>query len=569
MSAEVLRSARASLRFGDWGPGYLAQGDDAAFGVVVLRPGDEFANHLHEHHTESFVVIEGSAEIWLDRQAASVVSVGDVLRAEPGRSTSCATPSTRPSGPCSSRPPGSTATRSTGPGLPTPPPSPEPPNERNTTMSAQRRSSLRPTRRRAAAALAALTASGLVLAGCASGGGVGRRRQDAQGPHRRSPGGRGQDPGGRLRRETGTKVEVEVVPYDQIQTKAILDAQSGTNNYDVIQYWYTSVGRWPRSGALEDITDWVKDDADIDADDFIQSIFGPYTQYDGKTYGLPIDGDMHVLFYNKEILERNGVEVPTTWEDVPPQPRRSPRPRRQRDLRVCVPRCQERVQHRLVVLQPPRHDDPRDDRPADAAAEHAGGRRGGAGDAGRRALRAASPLEIGFEQALPQFLSGNVAMIEFWTDLGTFAQDPEQSKVVDKWGVAPLPVGPQGHVAGALDAGWAMGISPNASDEDLAKEFVAFASSKATNEKLITTTGSGVDPIRTSTLESEKYKEFAPAVAAVAAEVFPNAQSWPTSPAAPEMLQSLNDNLALVLQGSLTAEQAMSQTWDAWQKLKG
>lgn len=84
MSAEVLRSAEASLRFGDWGPGYLAQGDDAAFGVVVLRPGDEFANHLHEHHTESFVVIEGSAEIWLDRQAASVVSVGDVLRAEPG-----------------------------------------------------------------------------------------------------------------------------------------------------------------------------------------------------------------------------------------------------------------------------------------------------------------------------------------------------------------------------------------------------------------------------------------------------------------------------------------------------
>src|SRR5690606_34838439 len=92
-----------------------------------------------------------------------------------------------------------------------------------------------------------------------------------------------------------------------------------------------------------------------------------------------------------------------------------------------------------------------------------------------------SPLEIGFEQALPQFLAGNVAMIEFWTDLGVFAQDPEQSKIVDKWGVAPLPVGPNGQVAGALNAGWAMGISPNASDEDLAKQFVAFASSKEMN----------------------------------------------------------------------------------------
>lgn len=83
MSAEVLRAADADLRFGDWGPGYLVQGDDAAFGVVVLRPGDEFANHLHEHHTESFVVLEGRAEIWLDRDTRRVVSAGDVLRAEP------------------------------------------------------------------------------------------------------------------------------------------------------------------------------------------------------------------------------------------------------------------------------------------------------------------------------------------------------------------------------------------------------------------------------------------------------------------------------------------------------
>lgn len=83
MSAAVLSSAEAELRFGDWGPGYLSQSDDAAFGVVVLRPGDEFGNHLHEHHTESFVVLAGRAEIWIDRRLRSVVSAGDVLRAEP------------------------------------------------------------------------------------------------------------------------------------------------------------------------------------------------------------------------------------------------------------------------------------------------------------------------------------------------------------------------------------------------------------------------------------------------------------------------------------------------------
>ena len=33
------------------------------------------------------------------------------------------------------------------------------------------------------------------------------------------------------------------------------------------------------------------------------------------------------------------------------------------------------------------------------------------------------------------------------------------------------------------------------------------------------------------------------------------------------MIQSLNDNLALMLQGSITAEEAMQQTWDQWQTL--
>lgn len=83
MSAEVLSTGGAELRFGDWGPGYLARSDDAAFGVIVLRPGDAFDNHLHEHHTETFIVLEGTAEIWVDRDTPVTISAGDLVRAEP------------------------------------------------------------------------------------------------------------------------------------------------------------------------------------------------------------------------------------------------------------------------------------------------------------------------------------------------------------------------------------------------------------------------------------------------------------------------------------------------------
>lgn len=84
MSAAVANVADAELRFGDWGPGYLSRTSTAAFGTVVLRPGDEFGNHLHEHHTESFVALEGVAEVWIDRTHRVELRAGDVLHAEPG-----------------------------------------------------------------------------------------------------------------------------------------------------------------------------------------------------------------------------------------------------------------------------------------------------------------------------------------------------------------------------------------------------------------------------------------------------------------------------------------------------
>lgn len=71
------------LRFDDWGPGYISQADHATFGTVVLRPGDEFANHLHEHHEESFLVMSGAAELWLDRTERLELHEGDFISCAP------------------------------------------------------------------------------------------------------------------------------------------------------------------------------------------------------------------------------------------------------------------------------------------------------------------------------------------------------------------------------------------------------------------------------------------------------------------------------------------------------
>ncbi|CAN5498578.1 extracellular solute-binding protein [soil metagenome] len=433
-------------------------------------------------------------------------------------------------------------------------------------MSVQGRMTNRRSRVGILAAASALT---LIagLAGCSAGGGGGGDADTVRLLIAQPQAGAADILKAEFEKETGKTVDLTVVPYDQIQTKAVLDVQSGANQYDAIVYWYTGVGALADAGALADITDWIA--SDIDADDFIKSIYDPYTLYDGKRYGLPIDGDTHVLFYNKDILARNGVEVPTTWDEY--------------EKAAATITANEGANgvygsaelgaksafnigstffNRLATFS----SGPIDSQFPDLSTPEALAAAQSMVDAAPAALP--SPLEIGFEQALPQFLAGNVGMMEFWTDLGVFAQDPSQSKIVDNWGVAPLPVGPEGQVSGALDAGWAIGISPNAADKALAEQFVKFATSAATNELLVTTTGSGVDPTRTSTLESAKYQAFAPEVSKVAAQVLPQAQPWPTSPKAPEMIAALSDNLALMLQGNLTPEEALAKTTEAWNALK-
>ncbi|MEI3211425.1 MAG: extracellular solute-binding protein [Lachnospiraceae bacterium] len=56
------------------------------------------------------------------------------------------------------------------------------------------------------------------------------------------------------------------------------------------------------------ITDDIKQD-------YTEAAFDRVSR-DGVIYGIPLDGDLVALYYNKEILEQNGVTPPTTWDEL-------------------------------------------------------------------------------------------------------------------------------------------------------------------------------------------------------------------------------------------------------------
>ncbi len=377
---------------------------------------------------------------------------------------------------------------------------------------------------------------------------------------------------------TGATVNVTVVPYDQVQQQATLDVQSGANELDVIDFWYTTVGALATDGILEDVTDRIEADADvIQPDDFLPAIYDTYTLYDGSRWGLPYDGDTHVLFYNEEIFELAGVTgAPETWDDYLAAAQTIT------EAGLTTADGQPIYGSAIQGFKAPiilgstysnrlagfggqyLNDDgsPALDSEAAVLAAQA------LVDASPFALP--TPLETAFEQALPAFLSGQVAQQEFWTDLGVYSQDPAQSSIIDKWGVVQIPVGGENtsHIA-PLNAGFGFGISSGSSNKELAWEFVKWATSAYINERLLLEFGSGIDPTRLSTLNSEAYIAFAPKVQAAASASLNGAFPWPTSPESPELTTKLSDELALVLQGSKSPEDALSETQAAWVETLG
>lgn len=370
-------------------------------------------------------------------------------------------------------------------------------------------------------------------------------------------------------KETGAEVNVTLVPYEEMLQKATLDVQSGAGTYDVVDQWYVNIGALADADIIVPLDD-IMEERGIEGDEFITSIFDAFSLHEGKRYALPFDGDAQTLFYNKEILERNNVEPPATWDEYAKAVQKITEAESDDGVYGAAIMAQKAP---IIIVSTyanrlagfggefldsdgkPTLDSPEAIAAAEALAEVL-------------PYALPTPSETAFDQALGAFLGGDVAFMEFWTDLGVYAQDPSQSDIVDKWGVLRLPTGGnQQNSVAALDAGFAMTISSSAKNPELAAEFLDFATSEAVNLDLITTTGTGIDPNRVATLESEEYKEFAPQVQEVATASLDGALEWPTVPQAPEMLQALADGLAEIVASGADAKSTMEAVQQEWEAL--
>lgn len=102
------------------------------------------------------------------------------------------------------------------------------------------------------------------------------------------------------------------IPFDQLKPTLTRAANAG-NFPDIAVIDNPDHASFAELGVLLDITDRVDEWGEADA-----YFDGPWRscQYQDKSYGIPNSSNCLALFYNKDMLEQQGVEPPGTWDEL-------------------------------------------------------------------------------------------------------------------------------------------------------------------------------------------------------------------------------------------------------------
>lgn len=306
---------------------------------------------------------------------------------------------------------------------------------------------------------------------------------------------------------TGIKVASEQIPEQQQRQKAVIELTSGKPSFDVVHLSYHVQKRqFEKAGWLADFSRFLKDNALTDVTltegDFSSAGLLYAKNQQGEMRSLPWSVDYWIIYWNKELFAKKGLQYPETFEDLVKAAEALTDAKEgtygfvARGLRNAnVPvwmsfllgHDAEAVDAKGNVLT----DSPE---AIEAAKLYQ-----------RLLTKAAPPGVAGFNWSECQsaFLQGKVAM---WLDGVGFApplEDPTKSRVVGKVGYGVMPRGPKAHAAATFGDGIA--VTEASQKKEAGYLYCQWAISKLMGGRLLQT-GSGV-PFRNSVLNDAEVRQ--------------------------------------------------------------
>jgi multiple sugar transport system substrate-binding protein len=414
---------------------------------------------------------------------------------------------------------------------------------------------------------------------------------------------------------TGANINIVTVPFSDLYQKTLTDLATKTNSYNAFVFDPQWMGDFVTPGYLEDLTARVKADSALQWDDIAPFFRDFSATYKGSVYALPLDGDFHMVYYRSDLLEKDNVKPPATWDDYLAVAKKyqgqdlngdgTP------DYGSCISKKRNAQAYWFIMSvagaylqskgtgQGAFFDNdtmkPLTNNEAFAAAL----------DVYKNTTQYGPPdelnLDVGDTRGL--FTSGRCALSMDWGDIGTLALDPKTSKVQDKVGALILPgstkvldrasgklvacdattcpyaVDGVNHAPYASFGGWAGAV--NAADDpkvkDAAYAFLSFVSQPAQSNVDVTLGKTGFNPYRISQFSvMDPWKKVG--MSDKAAQLYLGAIQ--ASLKSPNMVLDLrvpksNQYQGVVLDkavsqflaGEISRDEAMKQITDGWEEI--
>ena len=296
-----------------------------------------------------------------------------------------------------------------------------------------------------------------------------------------------------FKEKTGFDVEVNDVPFASFHETAMLDFASQAGSYDVVAVNLSWLGEF--APHLEPLDDRVKESG-MEVDKFIPSVYDA-CKWNDVLYGFPKAPTPNMMAYRTDLIDT----PPKTYEEYMQMAEKFNDPDNGM-YGISIPGKKEQYAVLYLVRSWAIGADVAD-KDWNVVVN---------GEVGRSAMeqlgevtKYSDPagLSWGLEESINAFLQGKAAFCEAWPTLGIVqaADDPEKSKIVDNWAIAPFPQEKTGINQMSI---WCVAVSKYSKNKDAAFQWIREYSSLEKQEKFFDEFG--ILPSYTSFWEKDEVR---------------------------------------------------------------
>lgn len=372
----------------------------------------------------------------------------------------------------------------------------------------------------------------------------------------------------KYQQETGVSIELREFPYEEMRTQQINDVQNGTDVFDVYQLDEVYMAEFF-------LNKWVRPFTDIDPafklDPEVNS-YGDFSYWDperkissaetGELIAAPLNGNVHLLMYRKDLYDQLGLQVPTTWDEAIANGKSAQEAGAVEygyTMRTQGVSSGAAITYDFLPLLysfggkwfkdegtdwTPQVNTPEAIAAATTLRDLA-------------KLGPAATTTLGQAEVIAAMQAGQTLQVHVVAAAAEQLESEGDSNVVGEVGYSVMPSGPTGE-HGVASGTWALTV-PTGLDDDRAKRALSFIKWIESKDVQLEFAKLGGIPTRSDALESEDFtaaqKQYFKAVGEEMSYVRPHVRYW----FAPQMLEVTERILPQIAAGSISPEDGMKQ----------